>query len=143
MSVTVSVFVPAAPSAVWERLVDIPGWPLWNPACASATLDTPHLTEQSVLRLELVHPRSGRRFWTSPRIDAIEPNDRLALVTKALGFRAPMVFTLTAHEDGTGVDLVASSRGPLAFSYRLTFPERAQGLLWSGALTGLAASFTE
>jgi hypothetical protein len=29
----------------------------------------------------------------------------------------------------------------LGFTYRLTFPEKTQAQMWSGALTGLARSF--
>jgi hypothetical protein len=90
------------------------------------------------LRLELRHPR-GRVFLTSPVLTTVDPGRALTWTTRALGFRAPT--TVTFEEDGDGttrVELASSSRGPLAFTYRLMFPEKTQGLLWSGALTALA-----
>ncbi len=137
MPITVSVVAPADPSTVWGLLVDVPGWPSWNPTCVAAHIDTPAAVVGSRLRLQLVHPR-GRRFWTSPTIVTLEPAVRLGLLTASLGFRAPTEIALAAHDDGTAVTLTSHSQGLLAFSYRLTFPEKTQGLLWSGALTGLA-----
>ena len=49
--------------------------------------------------------------------------------------------TLEPHGEGTLVTLRSESRGPLGFTYRLTFPEKTQAQMWSGALTGLARSF--
>lgn len=140
MSFLVSVRVSAPLEAVWARLVEFERWPEWNPACASASLGGDEVREGVPVRMELVHPR-GRRFFTTPVVFELVPPRRLVLMTRSLGFRAPTEFALTAVDDVTVVALQGISRGPLAFSYRWTFPEKTQGLLWSGALTGLARSF--
>jgi hypothetical protein len=74
-------------------------------------------------------------------VTEVDSGARLAWETRALGMRAPTVTTLEPHDDGTLVTLTSESRGVLGFTYRLTFPEKAQAQLWSGALTGLAQSF--
>ncbi len=139
MSLLVTVTVAAEPEAVWERLADIESWPEWNPACVSAALDGP-VAPGTRMRWRLRHPR-GRTFWTAPVLRAVEPPDRLAWEVRAFGLRSPTMLTLApAGGDGTLVTLTSLAHGPLAFTYRLTFPEKAQGQLWSGALSGLAAS---
>lgn len=137
MSLTVSIVVAAPIEEVWRRLTDVERWPDWNPACAFAECDTPEVGVGSRLRLQLRHPR-GRLFWTLPTIAEMSPPHRFVLMTRALGFHAPLAFALTEDEAGTRVVLTSHSSGPLAFTYRLMFPEKNQGLLWSGALTGLA-----
>ena len=139
MSLAARVVVAAAPTAVWSRWVDVAQWPAWNPACVSASLDGA-LSPGARLHLQLRHPR-GRAFWTSPIVTDVDDASRLAWETRALGVRATTVTTLDPHDDGTLVKLTSESHGVLGFTYRLTFPEKAQALLWSGALTGLAESF--
>ena len=139
MSLTATVVVAAPPTAVWSRWVDIAQWPAWNPTCVSARLDG-GLSPGTRLHLELLHPR-GRAFWTSPIVTDVDDSARLAWETRALGVRARTVTTLEPHDGGTLVTLTSESGGMLGFSYRLTFPEKAQAQLWSGALTGLAQSF--
>lgn len=139
MSLTATVVVAAPPAAVWSRWVDIAQWPEWNPACVSASLDDT-LSPGARLHLQLRHPR-GRAFWTTPIVTDVDDASRLAWETRALGIRAPTVTTFEPHVDGTLVTLASESHGVLGFTYRLTFPEKTQALLWSGALTGLAASF--
>lgn len=90
------------------------------------------------LRLEMRHPR-GRTFWTAPTLTDVDPGRRLEWMTSAFGFRSPTALTVAPHETGSLVVLTSESRGPLAFTYRLTFPEKTQGLVWSGTLTALAA----
>ena len=137
MPVTVTVHVAAPAATVWELIADVERWPEWNPACASAAADGDPRAEGTRLRLQLRHPR-GRLFWTAPTVVTAVPTERFGFVTRALGFRAPTDIALDADDEGTRVTLTSRSTGPLAFSYRLMFPERAQGQLWSGALTGLA-----
>lgn len=139
MSLTVRVHAAAEPPEVWARLIDFARWPDWNPACVSAEVLGP-VEPGTQLRWQLRHPR-GRVFLTTPRLISVEAPGRLGWETRALGFRAPALITCEPDPDGTRVTLASDVRGPLAFSYRLTFPEKAQGLMWSGALTGLAASF--
>lgn len=133
--------VGAEPAAVWSRLSDIENWPEWNPACVSTEVPSPLRAGQRV-RLEMRLPR-GRTFWTTPVLTDLDASRRIAWETRALGMRAPTVTTLEPHTDGTLVTLVSESRGPLGFSYRLTFPEKTQAQMWSGALTGLARSFDD
>ena len=139
MSLSATVVVAAPPTAVWSRLADVERWPTWNPACVSGRLDG-GLSPGARLHLELRHPR-GRAFWTSPVVTEVDSGARIAWETRALGVRAPTVTTLEPHDDGTLVTLTSESRGALGFAYRLMFPEKAQALMWSGALTGLAQSF--
>jgi len=139
VSLSATVVVAASPTAVWSRWVDIERWPAWNPTCVSAKLDV-EISPGVRLHLELRHPR-GRAFWTSPIVTEVDSGARLAWETRALGMRAPTVTTLEPHDDGTLMTLTSESRGVLGFAYRLTFPEKAQAQLWSGALTGLAESF--
>lgn len=139
MSYTVTVTVTADPTTVWTILADIDTWPDWNPACVSAARDGA-LTAGTRLRLQLRLPR-GRTFWTAPTIRDVTSPTLLAWDTRALGMRAPTRISLEPDETGTRVTLTSESRGPLGFAYRLTFPEKTQAQLWSGALTGLAQSF--
>lgn len=139
MSLSATVIVPAPRDAVWSRWTDIAGWPAWNPTCISARVDG-GLEPGTRLRLELRHPR-GRAFWTAPVVTDLDVGSRIGWETRAFGIRAPTVTTLEPHDEGTLVTLTSMSRGILAFTYRLTFPEKAQAQLWSGALTGLARSF--
>jgi len=102
-------------------------------------MDTDVLGVGTRLRLRLRHPR-GRLFWTWPTVTELSPAERLGLLTRAFLVRAPTTITLTPSDDGgTEVTLESSSTGALGFAYRLMFPEKAQALMWSGALTGLAA----
>ena len=140
MSVEVRVAVAASPPEVWRRLADFRAWPEWNPTCVAATAGGP-LTPGTRLRLELVHPR-GRTFLTAPVLSQVVPDTRLAWDTRSFGFRAPTEITLEPTDGATLVRLTSTAHGPLAFTYRLTFPEKTQALLWSGALTGLARSFS-
>ena len=137
MSYVVTVNVAAEPAAVWARLTDVAQWPDWNPACISAD---GALALGRVLRLQLRLPR-GRTFWTAPTVRQVDPDQTLAWETRALGLRAPTRIELEPDQAGTCVTLTSESRGPLGFAYRLTFPEKTQAQLWSGALTGLAQSF--
>jgi hypothetical protein len=139
MSYTVSVVVTAEPTAVWERLAEVARWPEWNPACLSSAVPSP-ITVGDRLRLELRLPR-GRAFLTAPVVTCLDAPDAVAWETRALGVRAPTLVQLAADDDGTRVTLTSESRGVLGFAYRLTFPEKTQAQLWSGALTGLAHSF--
>lgn len=139
MSYTVTVTIDAPVVSVWDRLVDIGGWPSWNPACVSAAADGP-LVAGTRLRLELRLPR-GRTFWTAPILSELVAPRRLVLETRALGLRAATIVMLSPEDARTGIRLTSESRGPLGFAYRLTFPEKTQAQMWSGALTGLARSF--
>lgn len=139
MSYTVTVVVSAEPQAVWARLTEVAGWPHWNPACVSAEAPETFASGQR-LRLQMRLPR-GRAFWTTPVLIDLDQPRRLVWETRALGLRAPTVTTLEPHDEGTLVTLTSESRGPLGFTYRLTFPEQTQAQMWSGALTGLARSF--
>jgi uncharacterized protein YndB with AHSA1/START domain len=139
VSLTAQVLIAAPIEAVWSRWTAVADWPEWNPACVSARIDG-ELEPGARLRLELRHPQ-GRAFWTTPTVVDIDTGSRIAWETRALGIRAPTVTTLEPHPDGTLVTLTSESHGVLGFTYRLTFPEKAQAQLWSGALTGLARSF--
>jgi hypothetical protein len=139
LSLTVRVHAPAEPQDVWARLVDFARWPDWNPTCISAEALGP-VAPGTRLRWELRHPR-GRTFLTMPQLVTVAPPGRLEWETRALGFRSPTSVACVPGDEGTLVTLTSDALGPLAFTYRLTFPEKTQGLMWSGALTGLARSF--
>ncbi len=134
-----TVLVAADRHVVWQRWADIARWPEWNPTCSDGQI-AGALAPGTRLRLQLIHPR-GRAFLTAPTVAKVEPYSLFAWETRALGVRAPTIVTFTDADDGTNVALTSESRGVLGFAYRLTFPETTQGLLWSGALTGLAQSF--
>lgn len=137
MPITVAVQVPADPPTVWALITDVERWPLWNPTCAAADPGGDPRQIGTRLRLQLRHPK-GRLFWTAPVVTAVEHAELYVFTTRSLGFRAPTEIRLTRDDDQTRILLTSSSMGLLAFSYRLMFPEKAQGQLWSGALTGLA-----
>lgn len=139
MSLEVRVLVTAPIEQVWSRWLDLPRWPEWNPACIAAEIEG-DLAPGRRLRLELRHPR-GRTFWTAPVVREVVDHEHVRWETRGLGFRAPTVTTFAPDDEGTLVALRSESRGLLGFTYRMTFPEKTQGLLWSGALTGLAQSF--
>lgn len=142
MPITVSVIAPAPRETVWEYIVAVDRWPEWNPACAAAELDGDPTTVGAILRLQLRHPR-GRLFWTAPRVSEVVESSQYSFTTRAFGIRAPTQIALADHDDGTLVQLTSHSYGLLAFTYRVMFPEKVQGQLWSGALTGLARHLRE
>lgn len=142
MSIRATIRTEADLETTWQRISDILRWPEWNPACALAETrsDTTEIVEGTVLRLQLRHPR-GRLFWTEPKITAIEGPTKLEWVVRAMGVRSPLSITCDPlATGGTAVTLTTHSVGPMGFAYRLVFPEKAQGLLWSGTLTALAQS---
>lgn len=136
MSVEVGVTAAASAQAVWERFADITRWPEWNPACVGAELLGP-LAPGTTMRLHLLHPH-GRGFWTTPRLTEVRDGEALAWETRGFGFRAPTRVTFAAGDGETRILLASDISGPLAFTYRLTFPEKTQGGVWSGTLTALA-----
>ena len=136
MSVAVGVTAAGGPAELWDRFADISRWPEWNPACLAASLLGP-LAPGTTMRLNLLHPR-GRAFWTTPRLTAVVAGETLAWETRGFGFRAPTTVMFAPDPDGTLIRLESDTTGLLAFTYRLTFPDTAQGQVWSGTLTALA-----
>ena len=72
MSVSVTVVVPAAQEAAWERWTDVARWPEWNPPCIAAALDGP-LAPGTALHLEIYSAGAkigalevgrGSLYWT-------------------------------------------------------------------------------
>jgi uncharacterized protein YndB with AHSA1/START domain len=142
MPITVTVRVPADQATVWDLITDVARWPTWNPACETAEPAGDPIELGTRLRLHLRHPK-GRLFWTVPVVSTVRYLELYAFTTRSFGFRAPTEIALTPDDEGTLVVLRSASTGPLAFSYRLMFPEKAQGQLWSGALTGLARHLSD
>jgi uncharacterized protein YndB with AHSA1/START domain len=139
VSVSATVLVPAAPAEAWARWSDLAGWPRWNPYCVSARLDGP-LAPGTSLALQLRHP-GGRDFWTRPTLTAVLPGAELSWEARALGLRAATATTLAAEGDRTRVTLNASARGPLGFTLRLTFSDKAQARMYVEMLDALRRSF--
>lgn len=140
MPITVTIRTEADLETTWARISDVAHWPEWNPACTEVETDGPDLAAGSRLKLQMRHPR-GRLFWTEPSITALTPPTELSWMVRSLGVRAPL--TILCEElpsGGTAVTLTTRSRGILGFAYRLVFPEKTQGLVWSGTLTALAQS---
>ena len=130
-----TVVVPAAPAAAWERLTDFAGWPDWNPHCLAARLDGP-LAAGTLLELQLRHPR-GRDFYTRPRLTVVEPAREIAWEARALGLRATTRTLLEPEADGTRLTIDARAEGPMAFTYRMTLTDRAQALIYVAMLDAL------
>ncbi len=140
MPITVTIQTEADIATTWERLRDVARWPEWNPACAEVEMDEAALEEGTRVRMKLRHPR-GRLFWTEPRITTVSPPEELSWMVRAFGVRAPLTIRLEElRSGGTAVTLMTHSTGCMGFAYRLVFPEKTQGLLWSGTLTALAQS---
>jgi uncharacterized protein YndB with AHSA1/START domain len=138
LSVRAAVVAPASPEAVWARWSDVATWPEWNPHCASARLDGP-LAPGTRLELEMVPP-VGRAFVTRPRLVAVEAPRVLAWEARGLGLRAPTRSELAEDAEGTLVTIDSDVTGALAFTYRLTLPEQAQALMFTGMLNALVSS---
>ncbi len=140
MSITVTIQTEADIVTTWDRLSDVATWPEWNPACAEVVMEKPALQPGARVRMKLRHPR-GRLFWTEPRVTTVIRPDELSWMVRAFGVRAPLTIRLeTLRTGGTAVTLTTHSTGIMGFAYRLVFPEKTQGLLWSGTLTALARS---
>lgn len=140
MSITVTIQTEADIATTWERLSDVARWPEWNPACAEVIMEQPAIQPGARIRMKLRHPR-GRLFWTEPRITSVIRPDELSWIVRAFGVRAPLTIRLESlRSGGTAVTLTTHSTGIMGFAYRLVFPEKAQGLLWSGTLTALGQS---
>jgi len=138
--ITVTVRTDADPATTWQRISDIPNWPDWNPACAAVITDDATIGPGTRLRMQMRHPR-GRLFWTEPEITALNAPEELSWMIRAMGVRAPLTIRCDELTDGgTAVTLTTRSSGFMAFAYRLVFPEKTQGLLWSGTLTALGQS---
>lgn len=110
-----SVDIDAAPDTVWDVLVDVAGWPGWNPAVKSATLDGA-FAEGSQFRW-----KSGGSTISS----TIERADRPHVAGwrgKTLGARARHVWRLEPTAGGTRVTTEESMSGlvPRLFSGWMT-----------------------
>jgi uncharacterized protein YndB with AHSA1/START domain len=138
LSVRAAVVAPAAPAAVWARWSDVAAWPGWNPHCAAAVVDGP-LAPGTRMELELVPP-AGRTFVTRPRLVEVEAPRALAWEARGLGVRAATRTELEEDPEGTLVTIDSEVAGALAFTYRLTLPERAQALMFTGMLNALVSS---
>ena len=141
MSASVTVVAPADRATTWARWSDLPSWPDWNPHCVSAELEGP-LAPGTRLALQLKHPR-GRDFWTRPRLTSVEPESRLGWAATSLGLAATTNTSLTPEPDGTRVTVELDTTGRMAFSYRLTLPDRVHATIWTGILDALVSSLRE
>jgi hypothetical protein len=138
MSVSVTVVVPAAAQATWERWTDFARWPEWNPQCIEAELAGP-LAPGTTLDLHLRHPR-GRDFYTRPRLTLVDPGREIVWEARGLGLRAPSRTLLSPEPDGTRVTIEAGARGPLAITYRMSMTDRTQALIYVAMLDALCDS---
>jgi uncharacterized protein YndB with AHSA1/START domain len=138
MSISVTVVAPATAETAWERWSDFARWPEWNPGCIAAALDGP-LAPGSTLDLHLRHPR-GRDFYTRPRLTTVEPPRALEWEARGLGLRARTATALTPEHDGTRVTIESDARGPMAFAYRISVPDRTQALIFVAMLDALTDS---
>jgi hypothetical protein len=136
VSVAVVVVVPAGPGEAWSRWSDVGGWPDWNPECVAADVDGP-AGVGTVLDLTLRHPRSGREFLTRPRVTETVPGRVFAWEARGLGLRAGTHARFLPEPDGTRIDLVAETTGPMAFTYRMTMTDRTIALLYTRMLDAL------
>jgi uncharacterized protein YndB with AHSA1/START domain len=141
VSVTVTVLAPAPADRAWERWADVGRWPEWNPQCISSRVEGP-LEPGTLLDLQLRHPR-GRPFYSRPRISEAVPGEVLAWESRGLGLRA-VTTTRFAHDaGGTRIDLVADSAGVLAFTYRMTVPQKTLVDLYTAMLDALVEDLRE
>jgi uncharacterized protein YndB with AHSA1/START domain len=138
MSLVVTVVAPAEPERAWERWTDFARWPDWNPQCVEARLDGP-LVPGTKLDLHLRHPR-GRDFYTRPRLTEVEHGRRLSWQVRSIGLRSTTTTTLEPQPDGTLMTIAADAHGGMAFTYKMTFTERAQADMYVAMLDALAAS---
>jgi uncharacterized protein YndB with AHSA1/START domain len=138
VSVVVTVVAPTEPERAWKRWTDFARWPDWNPQCVGARLDGP-LAPGTKLDLHLRHPR-GRDFYTRPRLTEVDPGRRLAWQVRSIGLRSTTTTTLEPQPDGTLMTIASDSQGGMAFTYKMTFTERAQADMYVAMLDALAAS---
>jgi hypothetical protein len=136
VSVAVVVVAPAEPGETWGRWSDVGAWPDWNTECVAATVDGPAQVG-AVLDLTLRHPRSGREFLTRPRVIEAIPGRVFAWEARGLGLRARTHARFTSEPDGTRIDLVAETTGPMAFTYRMTMTDRTLAVLYTRMLDAL------
>lgn len=136
MSVAVVVVAPAAPDETWRRWSDVGSWPEWNTECVTADVAGP-VRVGTLLDLALRHPRSGREFLTRPRVTETVPGHAFSWEARGLGLRARTDARFSPEPDGTRIDLVAESAGPMAFTYRMTMTDRTLALLYTRMLDAL------
>lgn len=133
--ISVTIVVPGAPRAAWQRWSDFARWAEWNPHCRAARLDGP-LAVGTGLELNLLHPR-GRDFYTRPRLSVVSPGEELAWETTALALSATTHARFAAEPDGTRVSIEADARGRFSAMYRMTLTDRAQATMLVGMLDAL------
>jgi hypothetical protein len=65
------------------------------------------------------------------------PGGVFAWEAPGFGLRARTRARFSAEPDGTRIDLVAQSSGPMAFTYRMTMTDRTLALLYTRMLDAL------
>jgi hypothetical protein len=109
MSATIQI--DAAPMAVWGVLVDLPGYPQWNPLFREA-LGAIEVGQR--IRLRSVHPANGRMMTVKPKITVAEPGAELRWESSLPGIiSGEHSFVLSAVEGGTRLVQSESFRGLL------------------------------
>jgi uncharacterized membrane protein len=136
VSVAVVVVAPADREATWRRWADVGSWPDWNTECVTATVTEP-VGVGTLLDLTLRHPRSGRPFLTRPRVTETIPGRAFAWEARGLGLRARTTVRFADEPDGTRIDLVADTTGPMALTYRMTMTDRTLAVLYTRMLDAL------
>jgi hypothetical protein len=109
MSATIQI--DAEPMAVWGVLVDLPGYPQWNPLIREAS-GTIAVGQRITLRS--VHPANGRMMTVKPKITVAEPAAELRWESSLPGLiSGEHSFVLSPADGGTKLVQSESFRGLL------------------------------
>ena len=91
---------------IWEVLVDIENWPLWNPDVKNASLEG-EVEEGSKFRWK------ARSVSINSVFQEVDPPHKLAWTGKTMGIKAVHIWKLEAKENSTIVKTEESWKGPL------------------------------
>lgn len=117
--------IAAAPEVVWDVLTAIDGWPSWNPAVKSASVDGP-LQTGSTFRW-----KAGPGTITSTVVSVDKPR-RLAWTGASFGLNATHVHTFEPRDGKTLVRTEESFDGLVARLFRGRLRKTMDGALRDG-----------
>jgi hypothetical protein len=111
-TISATIQIGAAPSAVWAVLTDLGRYPEWNPLFRQAS---GQVAVGQRITLHSVHPVSGRLMTVRPKVTVADPGVELRWVSSLPGIiSGEHSFTLTPAGGGTRLVQSETYRGLLA-----------------------------
>jgi uncharacterized protein YndB with AHSA1/START domain len=98
--------IKSDPKKVWEVLVDIENWPLWNPDVKNASLEG-EVAVGSKFRWK------ARSISINSVFKEVDPPNELSWTGKTMGIKAVHIWKLEVKDDHTIIKTAESWEGPL------------------------------